>query len=49
MLFETGAQISAAREKGPHILQLYSRLNSDTDALLFAATQEYFQSPLSLS
>ena len=30
MLFETSALISAARDKGSNILQLFSRLNSDT-------------------
>ena len=30
MLFETGAQVSAARENGSHIQQLFSILNSDT-------------------
>ena len=30
MLFEMSVQVSAAREKGLHILQLFSRLNSDT-------------------
>ena len=30
MLFEMGVQVSTARETGSHILQLFSRLNSDT-------------------
>ena len=30
MLFKTGMRVSAAKEKGSQILQLFSRLNSDT-------------------
>ena len=42
MLFETGAQVSAAREKGSHILQLFSDCTAiRRDALLFAATRTF--------